>query len=315
MKRLTTEGLLEISRWMHRNARKIDLAVWQYHFEKGSEEAVASALAYYQNEDGGFGHALEPDSWNPSSSPYTTMYAANILKDVGFLDMRHPMVQGIFRFFYSCPHASESGWHFSIPTNDGFPHAPWWSYSQEANEYESIGLTAQIAGFVLRYGDKDSGLYQKAAAASDIVIEKLKAPGRLGDMGVGGYCALLDSIQKTGLQEHFDCAFLAQALRHKVHDTIERDTSKWVYYGVRPSNYICSPLSPYYRDNEDIVQKELDYLIDTRPMGGVWPIPWSWFDNNEKYPKEFAISENWWKAAKATEKVLLLKRFGRLCEA
>ncbi len=312
MKKQTAQAFQEINLWMYRNARPIDLAVWRYHFENGSRKAVLEALGFYQNEDGGFGHALEADSWNPGSSPYTTLAAVNILKSIGFLDMSHPMWRGIFRHLAECPDCTEYGWRFSIPSNDGYPHAPWWTYNEEANGYESIGLTAEIAGFILVYGDKDSGLYHKALAFAGAVIEKLKTPGKYGDMGIGGYCALLDSIKKAKLEGRFDCDFLEQAVRKQVHDTIERDTSKWVYYGVRPSNYIHTPDSPYYNDNEDIVQKELDYLIETRPQNCVWPIPWSWFENNDKYPKESAISENWWKAVKATEKVLLLKSFRRV---
>ena len=51
--------------FMYRNARPLDLARFQYHFENGSKEAVINALSYYQNEDGGFGHAVEADCWNP----------------------------------------------------------------------------------------------------------------------------------------------------------------------------------------------------------------------------------------------------------
>ena len=55
--------------FVYRNARPLDIARWQYHFESGSSDAVLKALATYQNADGGFGHALEPDAWNPNSSP------------------------------------------------------------------------------------------------------------------------------------------------------------------------------------------------------------------------------------------------------
>ena len=41
--------------FMYRNARPLDLARFQYHFEHGSKESVLNALNYYQNEDGGFG--------------------------------------------------------------------------------------------------------------------------------------------------------------------------------------------------------------------------------------------------------------------
>ena len=47
--------------FIYRNARPLDLARWQYLFEDGGRENVLNILASYQNEDGGFGHALEPD--------------------------------------------------------------------------------------------------------------------------------------------------------------------------------------------------------------------------------------------------------------
>lgn len=52
--------------FIYHNARPLDIARWQYHFEGGSNEAVLTALAAYQNEDGGFGHALEADAWKRS---------------------------------------------------------------------------------------------------------------------------------------------------------------------------------------------------------------------------------------------------------
>ena len=48
--------------FVYRNARPLDLAIWQYHFENGSKEAVMHALSAYQNPDGGFGHGLEADN-------------------------------------------------------------------------------------------------------------------------------------------------------------------------------------------------------------------------------------------------------------
>lgn len=57
----------------------------------------------------------------------------------------------------------------------------------------------------------------------------------------------------------------------------------------------------------------LDELIQIRPKGGVWLLPWEWYDNGQ-YVKEFAISENWWRAYKAIEKMLFLKEYKRLEE-
>ena len=41
----------EIKTWMYRNARHVDLCLWQYFFEDGDKKAVADALLSYQNEE------------------------------------------------------------------------------------------------------------------------------------------------------------------------------------------------------------------------------------------------------------------------
>jgi hypothetical protein len=312
MKILTAVELNEIRTWIYRNARPIDLSLWKYHFENGDRETVLDYLAYYQNGDGGFGHALEADNWNPHSTPYTTLTAINILKTINFEDMEYPILKGISRFLESSAFCTESGWHFSIPSNNNYPHAPWWTYNEERNEFEGIGITAEIVSFILKYAEKGSSLYKKAFTLVEVLIKILQTASNFGDMGINGYCILLDRIENEELTDNFDYQFMKDKVKGLVHDSIIRDTSKWIYYSVRPSDYICSPRSIFYEDNKDIVERELDYLIETRPKGGVWDITWSWFDNNEKYAKEFAISENWWKATKAIEKLRFLQAFDRL---
>lgn len=98
MRKLSTIDFQEIRFWMYRNARPIDLAIWQYHFDKGSKEAILSALSAYQNSDNGFGRALDADNWNPNSSPYTTGIAITILDEIKISDTQHPLVKGILAY-------------------------------------------------------------------------------------------------------------------------------------------------------------------------------------------------------------------------
>lgn len=44
--------------FIYKNARPLDIARWKYLFEGGSKEDVLTALAIYQNKDGGFGSCL-----------------------------------------------------------------------------------------------------------------------------------------------------------------------------------------------------------------------------------------------------------------
>ena len=312
MLKLSRNDFEEVRLWVHRNARETELALWKYHFENGSQDDVLKALAVYQNDDGGFGHALEPDDWNPASSPYRTLRAMDILDSICFTDTAHPVWRGIFRFLDSGALYNEYGWQFSIPSNADYPHAPWWTYNEDANTYESIGVTAEIAAYILKYGDKDAPLYQKALRETSRILGLIGNTEKNGDMGIGGYCGLLDALRRTGLDTGYDIAAVSDRVRELVNSSIQQDTTKWEFYGVRPSKYITSPDSVYYADNRDITETELDYLIKTRPKGGVWGITWSWFDNNEKYAKAFAVSENWWKANLAVSKLLMLRNFGRL---
>lgn len=71
---------------LHVPPRPLELALWQFHFENGSADSVLRALSFYQNEDGGFGHGLEADNWNPLSSPLTTQTATEALYAVDALE-------------------------------------------------------------------------------------------------------------------------------------------------------------------------------------------------------------------------------------
>lgn len=316
MKKLTLQDYQEIRLWMYKNARHIELARWQYYFENGSKEAVLFSLSFYQNEDGGFGHALEPDNWNPISSPYTTLKAINILDGIKFTDSQHSIVKGILKFLENSKYCCENGWFFNIPSNNNYAHAPWWTYDVEVNVLEGIGVTAELVAFIFRYAEKDSELYKKALAYTDIIIKKFGKMDHYGEMGIKGYCVLLNSIEQADLTWRFDCKSLKEVLPRVIHDSIEKDMTKWVIKNnpVMPSKYITSPESIYYKGNEEIISNELDYLIKTRPQKGVWDITWSWFENNEKFPKEFAISQNWWKAYITIDKINLLRNFNRLDE-
>ena len=313
MLKLSTEAFNEIRLWMYRNARHLELTLWQYEFENGSKEAVLDALSFYQNEDGGFGNTLEPDSWNPNSTPYTTNHAISILKQIGFTDTQHPIISGILRFLDSGAYCSENGWQFTIPTNDEYPHAPWWNFVPDDATVE-FGLTAELISFILCIAEKDSALYKKALSLTERLLEIPRKSIEHDDAGgnAQGICKLSETLQSLNLLDKLDAKFLPDAARKMVAHSIVTDSSKWLEYGGYPHYYINSPDSIYYNDYQAAVQQELDYLIETRPKQGVWNITWTWFENTEKYAKAFAISENWWKSYHGMWKIRFLKNFNRL---
>lgn len=317
MKMLSKNDYREIKGWMHRNARPLEMAVWNLLYENGSREAVIDALSFFQNEDGGFGSGLEPDCWNTESSPYTTLVAAGILRQTGAADEMgpdHPMLEGIFRYLESGVNKTEEGWRFSIPSNEHWPRAPWCSYSEEENRKQAMGISAGLCSFILSCGDRDSSLYQNALEEGERLLQKASVASDFGEMGVGGIFQLIGAFAGGGLACSVDLGALSVRMAQAANRAMERDPEKWSSYTPRPSEFIWSPICPLYKGNEEIVETELDYLIDTRERGGVWDITWSWFALGEQYPEAFALSKNWWKASKAIDKIGFLKSFGRIEE-
>jgi hypothetical protein len=307
MKKLSREAYREIRDWMYRNARPIDLALWRFRFEGGRAEDVLTSLQAYQNADGGFGHAIDCDNWNPNSAPFGAGVAIGIFAELHMLDPAHKMVGKMLGYlgeteFYS----PEVGWHFTVPTNDGYPHAPWWSYSEENNRANGFHATGALAGYILRCGDKKSAAYARALEVSRAMADKILSWEARDMHEVGAYAAWLAGARAASL--HFDFDAIAETVHDMVNETIERDPAKWPFYSMRPSQYIDGPSSPYYRGNENAMEAELDYILDTRDAGGVWDISWRW----EAHPSEFAIARRWWQGNKAASGVALLKAFGRV---
>lgn len=51
-------------------------------------------------------------------------------------------------------------WANTIESNDDYPHAPWWSYSKP--EEPDYNPTASLIGFILKYAEMDTPLYDTA---------------------------------------------------------------------------------------------------------------------------------------------------------
>lgn len=297
-----------ISLWIHRNAREIDIARWNYHFENGAKKDVINALMLYQNADGGFGNALDADNWNVHSLPYATLYAINILNEVEFWDLNHPIYKGICKYVDKESNFPD-GWTFTVKSTQDFPHADFYNYDEDYNKTESIGIFLGLSTFMIEHYS-DSVLYPDILNLIDKYI-CMMYDDNLGDMGPSGYIMLVNAMKREHISG-YDYEKLEIRLKELVNNSIQRDPEQWQYYGYRPSDYIKLPDSIFYSDNKEIVNVELDFLVDTLPDHDVWTISWSWFSNNELYPKESGISENWCKANKAIERSLFLKGFGRI---
>jgi hypothetical protein len=123
------------------NARVLDRRRFERLFEDGPAAPVRDAVAAYRNDDGGFGHALEPDCRAPGSQPAAVAMALHIMDETGAWD--EDLVRGACDWLAAVAPA-EGGAAFVEATLEGWPHAPWWV--PEEGHPASLVATGMIAG-------------------------------------------------------------------------------------------------------------------------------------------------------------------------
>ncbi|MFB8089589.1 hypothetical protein [Streptomyces sp. NPDC055992] len=64
-------------------ARVLEQRRFAHQYLAGGADPVETALTAYANEDGGYGHALEPDLRGPVSQPLHTAHALSVLDSIG----------------------------------------------------------------------------------------------------------------------------------------------------------------------------------------------------------------------------------------
>lgn len=277
--------------FIYKNARPLDLARWKYIFEGGGKEDVLTALAAYQNEDGGFGHALEPDCWNPQSSPVQTWVATEIIKKVELRDKNHTIIQGILKYLSSGKDFDGHTWANTIVSNNDYPHAPWWTYHpvQEV----SYNPTACLIGFILKFADHESKIFKKACTLAKEAYEYFRGNFPMDSMHtVSCFVELYEYMNESHCDTLIDMAEFKTLLHEQIRHVITYDTTLWnIEYVCKPSLFIGTRTSDFYEENKDICDFECEFILDSQEPEGTWPITWSW----SEYPEQWSISKNWWR--------------------
>ena len=128
-------------------ARVLDRRVFQRLFQGGEAAPVRDAIAAYRNDDGGFGHALEPDCRTAASQPAAVEMALRLMDVTGAWDER--LVKDACDWLATIAPAA-GGATFVLPSVGEGPHAPWW-VPAEGNPPSPI-QTGQIAGLLYARG-------------------------------------------------------------------------------------------------------------------------------------------------------------------
>src|SRR4051812_49076414 len=128
-----------------RNGRLLDRQRFAHHFLGASAAPVVAALYAYQNADGGFGNALEPDKRCPDSQPIDQEVALHALDDIGI----EPASIGRMCDFLVAISTAEGGVPFVLPSVRSAPRAPWWNTDDDPPA--SLNPTASIAGLLHKH--------------------------------------------------------------------------------------------------------------------------------------------------------------------
>lgn len=294
-------------KFIYRNARPIELARWQYHFESATKETVLNILETYQNADGGFGHGLEPDYFNPNSSPIQTWAATEILKEINITDKNTPIIKGILRYLSSGLdfNPNQKQWKNRIASNNDYPHAVWWTY-EDNNEDLRYNPTASLAGFILKYGEKECEIYKKAVNIVHEAYEYfMKSDNYLEHHITACYIQLYEYCVDANYQEINMEAFRLKLIEQVNKELLGKSVKWGKEYVCKPSNLLSRKQSFLYEGLEEIISEECNFIIDIQEDDGSYAITWQWWTDY----KEFELAKNWWKSDICIKNMLFLKEF------
>jgi len=282
-----------------RQGRPLERARWRVGFEQASATEVLDVLAAYQNLDGGFGHALEPDAWNPDSSPIQTWVAMEVLREVGITDAGHPLVQKLLGWL-EAQFAAATGLPSVVPGNNAHPHAPWWSFDEAGahSNHSEWNPQAALAGFAWAWSTPGSRLESLAGSALGRAVEDFAAHGSTFDPHVVAcFVTLAEEVQACGRPAPFDLEGLHGQLNRAAEGLVEPNPAQWfTTYCCRPSQLVrtAAHWSPRLHD---LARQEARLILAAQDADGSWPVTWSWGE----YPQAWPVARTWWRGILAVQ--------------
>ncbi len=273
------------------NARLIDRYRFAYHFLEADVQPVLEALRAYQNADGGFGNALEPDLRSPVSQPQPVELALHILDELDA--MNDPMVGRACDYLRGIT-TSDGGVPFVLPMSEGYPRAPWWNTGPEPPA--SINPTAALAGLLHKHRVAHPWL----GAATEYAWREIERDAERGGYDfVAIFTFLEHAPDRTRAKKDFDA--LARELFDGGQLTLDPHAEGHVFM---PLQFAPTPTSPQRRLFDDAtIEHHLDALVERQQPDGGWPISW-------EPPSPAATLE--WRGLVTVSTLLTLRAYGRV---
>ncbi|GAA2402736.1 hypothetical protein Cme02nite_56710 [Catellatospora methionotrophica] len=293
-------------RFVFEQGRPLDRARLRFHFASGPARAVLDELAAYQNDDGGFGHALEPDLRTPVSSAVATWCAATVLHEVG-AGAGEPLVRRMVGYLLDTYDAAGHRWWIVPPQTEDAPRAPWWAYADIGATFGGCLLnpTAGLAGALWEYQE----LVPRAmlAALTEAVLGRLEA-GAESTLDRGDLTAAELFVQAGKLPDGARLRAVT-ALRRAAARLVENRPQAWTEYLLQPLDVAHTPDSPLSSAvDQSSIAANLDYLVGLQLPDGSWPLTWNW---SEVDADAWRLAEREAKGIVAVDRLLTLRAYGR----
>ena len=273
------------------NARVLDRRRFQRLFEDGPAAPVRDAVAAYRNDDGGFGHALEPDCRAPGSQPAAVALAVRMLDETDTWD--EDLVRGACDWLAAVAPA-EGGAAFVESTLEGWSHAPWWV--PEEGHPASLVATGMIAGTLHARGVSHPWL----DGATEVMWNRIGKITEPGDYEMFGVLAFLQQVPDRDRAREVFGRVGPQILERNLV-TLDPDAPGEVH-GVLDFAPEPDSLARALFDDAT-VQAHLDHLAQGQKEDGGWTFNW---------PAWSPAAELDWRGFLTVDALRVLRANGRL---
>ena len=255
---------------------------------------VVDALRGYQNDDGGFGHALEPDTRCPASLPVYIETAFQALAAAGTVD--HDMVTRACDFLARA--AEEAGASGAVPLAfpviESFPRAAHWTVWTCR---PGLNPTAGLAGLLYQLGVDHP--WRSAGAA--YCWQQLESGGLPGDAhALKEILVFLEHVPDRDRADQHAAALAADLASIPLFH-LDPDAPG---YGLSPLDVAPQASSRWRAMFTDAqIGAHLDRMQKDQQADGGWPITW-------EPPSRAAVSE--WRGIVTLGALRTLTSYGRL---
>jgi hypothetical protein len=296
---LSSQRFEQACAFVNSHARDLDKRLLAYYFKGGTAASVLDELARYQNSDGGFGHAMEPDFRLESSTPMATSVGLQYAADV-HAPANHPVIVRAMQYLAAT--YADGFWPSLTEAVNQVPRAPWWQYrgADAPAEDDWPNVSAELFGYLWAYAE---------TVPADL-LERVSLRARQNlDSGptLEGFFRYNILCWQRALPH------LPETLRLDAEAKIRATFSKYPY---TDENYgevnICwlapSPDSILAQMEPDAVAVGIDRVIQTQTADGGWWPGWTW----GQYEDVWDTAKVEWAGKITTETLHVLNNFGRI---